>query len=126
MKYQDITELIIGCAFKVYNVLGYGYLESVYENALLIELEKAGLFAEKQKLIEVFYDGHKVGYFRADIVVNEKIIVELKSAHDIITEFEVQLVNYLTATGIPVGLLLNFGRKGVQVKRKVKSLDDSE
>ena len=122
MKYEDLTEKIIGCAYKVYNTLGFGFLESVYENALVIELKKAGFRAEQQYPIDVYYDGECVGAFKADVIVNELIILELKSVQVIRKEFEVQLVNYLTATMKPVGLILNFGPKKVDVKRKVRIL----
>jgi len=121
MELSNLTEKIIGCAYKVYNILGFGFLESVYENALAIELKKTGFKIEK-KPIKVFYEGEVVGNFKADIIVNDLIIVELKSVASIIKEFEVQLVNYLTATIKPVGLLLNFGPKKVEIKRKVRIL----
>ena len=124
MEFKEITEKIIGCAFKVYNTLGFGFLESVYENSLAIELKKAGFKVEKQKPIEVYYDGELVGRFKADIIVNDLIILELKSVRKILKEFEVQLVNYLTATIKPVGLILNFGPERVEVKRKVRILPD--
>ncbi|MDI6792435.1 MAG: GxxExxY protein [bacterium] len=123
MEYQELTEKIIGCAYKVYNKMGFGFLESVYEKCLLIELRKVGLQAEAQQPIKVFYDGELVGEFVADIVVNDTIILELKSVRQIISVHEVQLVNYLVATGKHVGLLLNFGEKKVEVKRKVKNID---
>ncbi len=124
MELENITEKIIGCAFKVYNVLGFGFMESVYENALAIELKKAGFQIEKQKSIDVYYEKELVGHFRADIIVNDLIILELKSVQTILKEFEVQLVNYLTATIKPVGLILNFGPKRVDVKRKVRVLPE--
>ena len=122
MEYRELTEKIIGCAYAVYNNMGFGFLESVYEKCLLIELEKAGLQAESQKPIEVFYDGQPVGQFVADIVVDDTVILELKSVRRIVTAHEVQLVNYLVATGKPVGLIVNFGEKKVEVKRRVRSL----
>jgi GxxExxY protein len=122
MELEGLTEKIIGCAYKVYNTLGFGFLESVYENALVIELRKTGFTVEKQKPIKVFYEGVVVGNFKADIIADNLIIIELKSVENILKEFEVQLVNYLTATLKPVGLLLNFGPHKVQVKRKVRIL----
>ncbi len=122
MKYHELTEKIIGGAYKVYNTIGSGFLESVYEKCLLIELEKIGLKGESQKPINVFYDGHEVGDFVADIVVEGKVIVELKAVRQILPIHEVQLVNYLAATGIDVGLLINFGEKSVSVKRKTREL----
>jgi len=103
--------------------MGHGFLESVYEKCLLIELEKAGLSAEAQCPIAVRYDGEVVGEFLADIVVEDTVIVELKSVREIVRAHEVQLVNYLVATGKPVGLLLNFAETGVEVKRKVRELE---
>ncbi len=123
MQYQELTEKIIGCAYTVYNKLGFGFLESVYEKAMMIELKKTGLKFESQKPIDVYYDNELVGEFKADIFVDNTIIVELKSVRNIVKEFEVQLVNYLTATNKPIGLLINFGETKVEVKRKVKSLD---
>ena len=124
MKYEELSEKMIGCAYRVYNKMGYGFLESVYEKCLLIELHKAGLRAESQKSITVYYDGENVGDFVADIVVEDTIIVELKSVKQLTTAHEVQVVNYLTATGKEVGLLLNFGERKVEVKRKVRSLTE--
>jgi len=126
MEYQELTAKIIGCAFKVYNTLGFGFLESVYENSLAIELKKAGFKVEQQKPIKVYYEGELVGSFKADLVVDEIIILELKSVRQILKEFEVQLVNYLTATIKPVGLILNFGPERVDVKRKVRVLPAKE
>ena len=122
MEFKEITEKIIGCAYKVHNTLGFGFLESVYENSLVIELKKAGFKTEQQKPINVYYEGELVGKFKSDIIVNDLIILELKSVKNIIKEFEVQLVNYLTATIKPVGLILNFGQEKVDVKRKVRVL----
>ena len=123
MQYQEITEKIIGCAYHVYNKMGFGFLESVYEKCLLIELHKAGLQVETQQAITVRYDGERVGEFIADIVVEDTIILELKSVRRIIKVHEMQLVNYLVATGKPVGLVLNFGEHKVEVKRKVRDLN---
>ena len=123
MLNKEITEKIIGCAYRVYNMMGFGFLESVYEKCLLIELRKAGLQAESQQAIIVRYDGEIVGEFFADIVVENNIILELKSVRMIIKAHEVQLVNYLVATGKPVGLILNFGETKVEVKRKVRDLN---
>jgi len=118
-----LTEKIIGCAYCVYNKMGFGFLESVYEKCMLIELRKAGLNAESQKPITVYYEEEIVGEFVADIIVNDTIILELKSVRQIINVHEVQLVNYLVATRKPVGLILNFGESKVDVKRKVKDLE---
>ncbi len=123
MDYHEITETIIGCAYRVYNKMGYGFLESVYQNCLLIELKKSGLGSESQKPIKVYYDNEIVGDFIADIIVDDAIILELKSVRQIIKAHEVQLVNYLAATGKPVGLILNFGERKVEIKRKVRNLN---
>ncbi len=122
MEFEDITEKIIGCAYKVYNTMGYGFLESVYEKCLLIELRKAGLKSEYQKPIIVNYEGEVVGNFIADIFVEDSIILELKSVKNIAKAYEVQLVNYLVATETNVGLLINFGEDKVEIKRKVRVL----
>ena len=122
MEYRELTEKIIGCAYRVYNRMGFGFLESVYEKCMLIELRKAGLDTESQKTIRVQYDGEVVGDCVADILVHDTVILELKSVRKLIEAHEVQLVNYLVATGKPVGLLINFGETKVGVKRKVKDL----
>ena len=119
-KHSELTEEIIQCFFKVYNQLGWGFLEKVYENALLIELEKCDLNCEAQKPIKVFYEEKEIGNYFADIVVEGVVIVELKAAETLAPEHEAQLLNYLKATKIEVGLLLNFGKKP-QFKRKVFS-----
>ena len=124
MEFKDLTEKIIGCAYRVHNKMGFGFPESVYEKCLLIELRKAGLRAEYQKPIIVRYDGEVVGEFMADIVVEDTVILELKSVRRIVVAHEIQLVNYLVATGKPVGLVLNFGEQKVEVKRKVKELTE--
>ena len=122
LKYKELTEKIIGCAYKVYNTMGFGFLESVYEKCLLIELQRAGLKAESQRPIKVSYENEVVGEFVADIIVEDAIILELKSVSGINKIHEAQLVNYLVATGKPVGLLMNFGEQKVEVKRKVRDL----
>jgi len=122
MEHKELTEKIIGCAYGVYNRMGFGFLESVYEKCMLIELRKAELDAESQKPIRVYYDSEIVGEFVADIIVNNTIILELKSVRRIVKAHEVQLVNYLVATGKPVGLILNFGERKVEIKRKIKDL----
>ena len=122
MKYEEITEKIIGCAFKVFNQMGSGYLESVYEHCMLIELSKAGLSVQSQYPMKVLYDEQIVGEFCADLLVEESVIVELKAINRLLTIHEAQLVNYLVATGKEVGLLINFGPDTVVIKRKVKNL----
>lgn len=116
--HSELTSLIIKAFYKVYNTLGHGFLEKVYENSMAIELKKMGLGVLHQVKIDVFYDGEKAGNYFADLVVEEKIIIELKAMEALITEHEAQLVNYLKATPIEVGLLLNFGEKP-QHKRRV-------
>jgi len=116
--YSEITDLILKAFFKVYNKLGHGFLEKVYENAMIIELNRLGLRCEKQKKIDVYYDEFLIGEYYADILVNEVVVVELKAAETLVPEHEVQLVNYLRGTDLEVGLLLYFG-KGPQFKRKV-------
>jgi len=122
MEYEEITETIIGCAYRVYNRMGFGFLESVYEKCLMIELRKSDLSAESQKPITVCYEGQIVGEFVADIVVNDSIILELKSVRQLGKIHEMQLVNYLVSTGMPVGLLINFGELKVEVRRKLREL----
>jgi GxxExxY protein len=115
-----MTDKIISAFYKVYNSLGYGFLEKVYENALIIELKDRGMMAVPKSQIEVFYKGNTVGEYYADIVVEDKIIVEIKAARELAPEHEAQLLNYLKATDMEVGLLLNFGPEP-QVKRKAFS-----
>jgi GxxExxY protein len=119
VKDESLTEAIIGCAFQVHNTLGEGFLEKVYENALRIELAKRGLKVRQQEPITVYYDEQVVGEFYADLWVEDCVIVELKAVRSLDKAHEVQLVNYLTATGVDTGLLLNFG-SSVQVKRKFR------
>jgi GxxExxY protein len=108
-KHAEITGRIIDAYYAVYRALGYGFLEKVYENALALELHKVGLHVETQKPIEVYYAGQLVGEYFADIVVNGVVIVELKAVRTLLKEHEAQLLNYLKASVIEVGLLLNFG-----------------
>ncbi|MCF6159564.1 MAG: GxxExxY protein [wastewater metagenome] len=116
-KHSILTERIIKAFYSVYSVLGYGFLEKVYENALLLEMKKQGLKSVPQKPIKVLYDNEIIGEYFADILVEDKVIVEIKSAKAIADEHEAQLLNYLKATNIEVGLLLNFGQKP-EVRRK--------
>jgi len=116
--HKELTSSIINCFYKVYNELGYGFLEKVYENALKIELESQGLYVEKQKPITVFYKNNSVGEYFADLIVENVVILELKAAETLCEEHEMQLINYLKATNIEVGLLLNFGKKP-QISRKI-------
>ena len=118
MKHEDMTKQIIGGFYAVYNALGYGFLEKVYENALAIELRQLGLHVDCQRPINVYYRGLVVGEYFADMLVDDRVIVELKAVHTLGREHEAQLLNYLNATRYEVGLLLNFGPTP-QVKRKV-------
>lgn len=124
MQHERITEKIIGCAYGVYNAMGFGFLESVYEKCVMIELANAGLGFQSQKPITVRYEGQVVGEFVADLYVEECVIVELKSVRKLVQAHEIQLVNYLTATQAEVGLLINFAEQKVEVKRKVRRLPD--
>ena len=117
-KHKELTSTIIGCFYDVYNELGYGFLEKVYENALKYELEKKGFIVQKQKPIDVYYDKVLVGEYFADLIVNDLIIIELKAAESLCDEHEFQLINYLKVTEIEVGLLMNFGKKP-EIKRKI-------
>jgi GxxExxY protein len=110
-KQADLTDKVLKAFFKVYNTLGYGFAERVYENALAIELKKTGLQVEKQKDITVYYEGEVVGDYVCDIVVNGDVMLELKAVRTLAEDHEAQLLNYLKATPIEVGLLLNFGIK---------------
>jgi GxxExxY protein len=118
IKHQEITDKIIKIFYKVYGQLGYGFLEKVYENAMMIELKKDGLPATAQFPIKVSYEGEIVGEYFADILGDRKVLVEIKGAKGLASEHEAQLLNYLKATNVEVGLLLNFGPKP-EVKRKL-------
>jgi len=117
--YRDLTEKIIGAAFEVHRELGQGFLEKVYETALLRELEQRGVRAISQAEITVHYKGHSVGVYYADILVDDSVICEIKAVDAISSAHEAQLLHYLKATGTKVGLLLNFGSRRLQVKRMV-------
>lgn len=119
MEINTLTERIIGCAYTIHNTLGPGFLEKVYENALKIELEAAGLSVAQQQPIPVFYRDRVVGDFYSDLMVEGGVIIELKAVQRLAKEHEVQLVNYLAATGINDGLLINFG-SSVEVRRKFR------
>lgn len=118
MKHEELTEKIIKAFYKVYNTLGYGFLEKVYLNALLIELVKMGLDVTKEKRVLVYYEGQVVGDYNADLTVENVVICELKTSEQLYEGDENQLINYLKATEIEVGLLLNFGKRP-EVRRKV-------
>ncbi len=117
---DPVTSKIIAAAYKVFNTLGFGFFEKIYENSMIIELPKHEVFAVQQMPLSVYYEEQVVGDFAMDLVVNKQIIVELKSVRRLLEEHEVQLVNYLTATKLDVGLLINFGPNGVEVKRKYR------
>ena len=125
MQDEELTRTIIGCAFKVHNTLGPGFLEKVYENALAIELRQHGLRALQQSPIQVTYEGELVGDYYADLWIEERVIVEIKAVEKLHPRHEVQLVNYLTATGVDIGLLINFG-SSVQVKRKYRKWENGQ
>lgn len=116
--FKEETDKIIGAFYKVYRTLGYGFLERVYQNALYYELMRLGLDCKVQYPIQVYYEGHIVGEYVADMLINNHLILELKSVEALSQAHEFQLINYLKATRIEVGLLLNFGEHA-QVKRKV-------
>ncbi len=118
LKHSEITGAIIKAFYKVYNSLGYGFLEKVYENALVIELVELGLRVEQQKGVNVYYRDKLVGEYFTDLVVGNAVIVELKTAMSISPAHEAQLVNYLRATDFEVGILLNFGQTA-EYKRKI-------
>ena len=118
LLHNELTSLILKTYYKVYNELGYGFLEKVYQNALLIELKKKGLDVIPNKKIMVYYKGENVGDYYADIIVNNTVILELKAAEYIIDQFENQLLNYLKGTNCEIGLLLNFGKKP-EFRRKI-------
>jgi len=118
LLHEEITEKIIKSFYKVYNTLGYGFLEKVYENALAIELRKNGLEVKCQHPISVLYEKEIVGEYFADIIVNNTVVLELKATKELTEENECQLLNYLKATNIELGLLMNFGREA-EYKRKI-------
>lgn len=120
MNVEEITHTIIGAAYKVHNTLGSGFLEKVYETALRIEIELSGLRVRQQEPIPVIYRGYSIGDYYADLLVEDLVIVEIKAVRQLAKEHEVQLVHYLTATGIEDGLLVNFGQS-VEVKRKYRT-----
>ena len=122
--HEELTELIIKSYYKVYNKLGFGFLEKVYEKALIIELRSAGLNCLRQYPIDVFYESVNVGNYYADIIVEDKIIIEVKAGEGVLIEaHELQLINYLKATDKEIGLLLFFGKKPL-FKRKIFTNDN--
>jgi GxxExxY protein len=121
MKHEEVTQRIIGSAYQVFNNVGFGFVESVYKKAMIIELQKNALKVEEEKPLKVYYDNHVIGDFCVDLFVEDEIVVELKSLQRLTKEHEVQVVNYLNALKKILGLLLNFGPSGVQVKRKYRN-----
>lgn len=122
-KYKELTEKLIQVFYKVYKTLGYGFLEKVYENAFLVELKRQGINAIAQAPIKVLYEGHVVGEYFADILVDDKVIMEIKAVKNLVLEHEAQLLNYLKATDTEVGLLLNFG---LQPEFRRKAFDNTK
>ena len=125
MEFEELVQTVIQCAYNVRLQLSSGYLEMVYQNALLIELDKHGIFAETEVAVPVYYDDVVVGEYKADIIVEGKIIIELKAIQNLLPIHEAQLVNYLTATRIDCGLLINFGGDRLVIKRKYRTFKKS-
>ena len=121
MLHSDLTEKIIGCAFEVQNELGAGFLESVYEKAMVVALKESGVSVRGQAPIKVSFRGVSVGSFYADLLVEDLIIVELKTVSRLSEQHRAQVINYLNATGIPVGLLINFGNPRIEYRRLIAS-----
>jgi GxxExxY protein len=119
MELDEITEKVIGCAYEVGNTLGSGFVEKVYENALFHQLQKSGLRVVHQHQINVFYDSVLVGEFFADLLVEDKVLLELKAVRQLDDVHTAQVMNYLKASGLPVCLLINFGRPKVEIRRFV-------
>ena len=126
MEVEKLIKLIVQCAYNVRMKLCVGFLESVYQNALFYELGNNGLSVEKEVPINVLYNDIIVGEFRADIVVENMVIIELKAVQQLTTAHEAQLVNYLTATDIEHGLLINFGSEKIEIKRKYKTFKNTK
>lgn len=119
MEINNLTQAIIGCAFKVHNVLGPGCLEKIYENALKIELGKLDIECRQQQELQVWYEGYAVGTYYADLWIDGQLIIEVKAVQNLMKQHELQLVHYLTATHVDNGLLINFGAT-VEVRRKFR------
>ena len=119
MEINVLTHKVIGCAYKVHNTLGFGFLEKVYENALRVELNKQGIYVRQQPKLSVFYDGNQVGLYFPDLWIDDRLIIEIKAATGLSIEHELKLIHYLAATGVDNGLLINFGTT-VQVRRKFR------
>jgi GxxExxY protein len=123
MEHEELTHKVIGCAYTVFNKLGFGFLESVYRKAMVIELGKSDLNVEAEKPLKVYYGDQIVGDFYVDLYINEAVVVELKSVQSLNKEHEVQLVNYLNGLKKEIGLLINFSPSNVEVKRKYRQYD---
>ena len=121
MKYEELTHKFIGCAYNVFNQLGFGFLESIYQKAMIIELNKNGLKYEAEKPLKVYYDDQVIGDFFVDLYIEDTVLVELKAVEHLLKQHEIQLVNYLNGIKKEIGLLINFGPTGVDVKRKYRS-----
>ncbi len=117
LPHSQLSSIILGCCFEVMNELGIGFLESVYKNALFFALREKGLFVETEKSFEVYFKGQKIGLYRADIVVENLIVVELKCCKSLLPEDQAQVINYLAVSNLPVGLLVNFNSKQLDYKR---------
>lgn len=120
--YEDLSYKIRGCAFQVYNVLGFGHKEMVYQKALALELKKAKINFEREKSLAIIYDGEKVGTYKPDFVVDDKVLIELKAVPFMPKDFEVQLTYYLKGTNYKLGFLINFGSKRLDIRRRVWSI----
>ncbi|MDO8095090.1 MAG: GxxExxY protein [Candidatus Brocadiales bacterium] len=118
--YKDLSYKIVGLAMQVYNKLGYGFLEKVYENALMVLFQREGIPARQQAPIAVYFEGAVVGDYYADILVEDKIVLELKSVEEIINAHRSQVLNYLKATRLPLAIILNFGKNGLEHERLVQ------
>ena len=120
MEHEELTHKVIGCAYKVFNQLGFGFLESVYRKAMIIELTKSNLQVEEEKALTVYYDNEIVGSFSVDLFIEDSVVVELKAVQNTVKDHEVQLVNYLNGLKKDIGLLINFSPAGVRAKRKFR------
>jgi len=121
MEHEELTYQIIGCAHNVFNQLGFGFLESVYQKAMMIELFKNGLMVEDEKPLKVYYENQVVGDYCVDLFVEDTVVVELKAVEHLSRQHEAQLVNYLNGLKKDIGLLINFGSGGVEVRRKYRA-----
>ena len=122
---HELTSVILGCCFDIMNELGTGFLESIYKNALFISLHQKGLLIEVEKSFEVYFREQKIGYYKADLVIEKSVIVELKCCKSLLPEHQAQLINYLKAANLDIGLLVNFGSKKVEYKRVYHPLSHS-